>query len=76
MNNLNININKYTQETKATKFAWQQQALDYIEFLDNPVKSQIFKWAKLKEGKLKTSITYMKEKGINNFKYLCKMMSL
>lgn len=76
MNNLNLNINKYTQETKATKFAWQQQALDYIEFLDNPVRSQVFRWSKLQEGKLKSAISYMQTRNIHSFKYLAKMMSL
>jgi hypothetical protein len=74
MNNAFANY-KIPEKQKACTYYWQQKALDIIEYLDNPVKSQVFKWAKTKESKLESAIRYMKEKNINSFKYLGKIMS-
>lgn len=76
MNNLNINLEKYKTNKKAATYYWQELAIETIKSLDNPVKSQVFRWAKLKETKLKAAIDYMKHRKIRNFMYLAKLMSL
>ena len=76
MNNLQINISKYQQPKKAPAYYFQEIALEVINYLDNPVKSEVFMWAKKKEGKLKSAISYMKEKRIKDFGYLITLMNL
>lgn len=61
---------------KAPAYSWQEFAIETIEYLDNPVKSQIFRWSKLKEEKLKACISYMKERGIHSMGYLITLMNL
>lgn len=74
MNNAFTNY-KLPKKKKAATYYWQQKALDTIAYLDNPVKSQVFKWAKTKESKLEASIRYMKEKNIKSFNYLAALIS-
>jgi len=66
---------KLKQPVKSCTYHWQQLALDTIAYLDNPVKSQVFKYAKEKESTLKAAISYMKERKIKNFRYLAAIIS-
>lgn len=68
--------NYKTPKKKAPAYYFQEVAIEVLEYIENPVRSQIFRWAKLDEGKLKSAISYMKEKNIKNFYYLCKLMNL
>jgi len=60
---------------KGPTYYWQQVALDALEYIENPVRSQVFKWAKTQEGKLKAALDYMKSRDIRNFRYLAKIMT-
>lgn len=75
MEKLVYNLERYTQPKKAPAHYFQQVALDALEYLDAPVKSQVFKWAKTKEGQLKATLEYMKERKIKDFRYLASIMS-
>lgn len=75
MQKILFNLERYTQPVKAPKYYWQQIALDTLEYIESPTKSQIFRWAKRDEGKLKSAIEYMRYRKIRNFKYLAAMMS-
>lgn len=76
MEQISFNLEKYKQPKKACTYFWQEKALEAISYLDNPVKSEVFKWYKLRESKIETSLRYMKERKIKNFFYLAKLMSL
>ena len=66
---------KLPTKKKSAHYYWQEQALDVIEYLDKPKKSQIFKWAKVKPQKLEAVIRYMKEKNIKSFNYLAACLT-
>jgi hypothetical protein len=77
MEQISFNLARYTQpQKKEPKYYWQRIAMDAIEYLDNPFKSQVFMYAKKKESKLQASLSYMKQRNIKSFLYLAKMMSL
>lgn len=64
------------QQKKAPKYYFQEVALKALEYIEQPKKSVIFKWAKNKPEKLETSLRYMKDKNKKHFLYLAKLMQL
>lgn len=77
MQQISFDLKRYTTpQVKEPKYQWQRVAMDAVEYLENPVNSSVFRWAKLHEGKLKAALEYMQSRRIRNFKYLAKMMSL
>ena len=75
MNNAFTNY-KLPENKRAPAYYWQEKALEAISYLENPVKSQVFKWYKLKEAKVEACLRYMKSRNIKNFYYLCKIMAI
>lgn len=75
MEKITFSLERYKQLKKAPAHYWQQLALDALEYLDNPTKSQVFKWAKTREGTLKAALDYMRQREITDFRYLCAMMN-
>lgn len=68
---------KEQKAVKAPAHYFQEVALEVLEYLEaGAVKSQVFKWAKTREWKLKACVAYMKQRNIKSYKYLCKLMSL
>jgi len=72
-------FNNYVQKekVKAPTYYWQQVALEVLEYLEDVGKkqSQVFRWAKRDESKLKAVIDYMKSRNIKNFRYLAAVMT-
>jgi len=75
MEKISFDLSKYQQPKKAPTYYWQQLALDCLEYLEQPRKSQVFKWAKTRESKLKSALNYMKTRNITSFRYLAALMS-
>ena len=63
------------KQTNECKYYWQEQALQALEYLENPKKSQVFKWFKTKEQKAVSVLRYMQDKNIKSFKYFAACLS-